>query len=56
MPPRALTGHDYLAAAAPLLGTITIAEINQAAQALGTLAGLAYLLWKWRREARRRPE
>lgn len=42
--------EDVFTASVPLLGQITVAEFNQAAQALGALAGLAYLLWKWSRE------
>ena len=52
MPTRSLTAHDVLAAAAPLLGSWTLAEINTLAQLCGAALGAAYLIWKWRREAR----
>jgi hypothetical protein len=52
MPTRALNLHDYLAAAAPVLGSITLAEVNTVAQIVGAALGAAYLVWKWRREAR----
>lgn len=52
MPPRSLNFYDFLAAAAPSLGSITMAQVNTLAQILGTLLGAAYLVWKWRREAR----
>jgi hypothetical protein len=45
-------GDGLFTAAAPLLGQITVAEFNQGAQALGALAGFAYLVWKWSRESR----
>lgn len=48
-----LTTHDFLAASAPTLGAITVAEFNQAAQGLGALVGLAYLVWKWHRESQK---
>lgn len=53
MPARILKTPDYLAAAAPLLGNITLGDINHLAGIFGALLGAAYLLWKWRREARR---
>lgn len=52
MPPRALTAHDFLAAAAPVLGSVTLAEINSLAQIVGACLGAAYLVWKWLCEAR----
>lgn len=46
---------DYLAAAAPVLGSLSLAEVNTLAQIVGALLGAAYLVWKWRREARTPP-
>lgn len=42
---------DFIAAAAPVLGSITLADVNSASQILGACLGAAYLIWKWRREA-----
>lgn len=51
---------DILAAFAPLLGSVgvrlTLADVNTAVQILGGCAGFAYLLWKWRREAKTPPD
>jgi hypothetical protein len=50
-----LSPSDYVAAAAPVLGSLSLAEINTCAQIFGALLGAAYLVWKWRREARTPP-
>ena len=46
---------DYLAAAAPVLGSLSLAELNSLAQLVGAGLGAAYLIWKWRREAKTPP-
>lgn len=54
MNPR-LSTSDFITAAAPVLGSLTLAEVNTLAQIGGAALGAAYLLWKWRREARTPP-
>lgn len=54
-----LNPSDWFAAAAPVLGagvgSLTLADWNEAAQLFGALLGGAYLIWKWRREAKAKP-
>ena len=51
-----LTLSDFCTAGAPVIGSffakLTLAEVNTLAQIVGTGLGAAYLVWKWRREAR----
>lgn len=56
MPHRLLTRlhiDDYIAAAVPLIANLTLDQINGIIAAVGGILGIAYLLWKWRREARK---
>lgn len=46
---------DLATAAAPVVGGLTLSTINQVASLVGTLTGFAYLVWKWRRDARTPP-
>ncbi|RRJ96716.1 hypothetical protein Ga0100231_023310 [Opitutaceae bacterium TAV4] len=46
---------DYIAAAVPVLASITLDHLNGVIAAIGGLLGIAYLLWKWRREAMHSP-
>lgn len=48
-----LTKADYIAAAVPISAIITLDQINGVIAAIGGILGIAYLLWKWRREARK---
>jgi hypothetical protein len=43
---------DILVAGTPAVASITLSQVNQVAALVGTLLGIAYLLWKWRREAK----
>jgi ABC-type enterobactin transport system permease subunit len=43
---------DILAAAAPTVSATLVAQANQIVGMIGSLLGIAYLLWRWRREAR----
>lgn len=42
---------DILAAAVPTVSATVVAQANQWAGLVGSLLGIAYLLWRWRREA-----
>lgn len=52
-----MNGHlrtsDYIAAIATPLASLTLAEINALVGILGGATGFMYLVWKWRREAKR---
>ncbi|EIP96820.1 hypothetical protein OpiT1DRAFT_01245 [Opitutaceae bacterium TAV1] len=43
---------DCIAAAAPATASLTLDHVNGIIAAVGGLLGIAYLLWKWSREAR----
>jgi len=47
-----LQAKDYIVAGTPVAASITLSQVNQVAALVGTLLGIAYLLWKWRREAK----
>jgi hypothetical protein len=47
-----LQAKDYIVAGTPAVASITLGQVNQVAALVGTLLGIAYLLWKWRREAK----
>jgi hypothetical protein len=47
-----LQAKDYIVAGTPVMASITLSQVNQVAALVGTLLGIAYLLWKWRREAK----
>jgi hypothetical protein len=48
--PNLLRPHDYFAAALPPIAALTLSEINAVVGIAGGLLGIAYLLWKWRKE------
>jgi len=50
MNPNLKTG-DYIAASIPLMANLTLGDWNALLGVIGTLLGIAYLLWRWRREA-----
>lgn len=43
---------DIVAAAVPTVSATVVAQANQWAGLIGSLLGIAYLIWRWRREAR----
>jgi len=43
---------DVIAATAPLVGTVTLGQINEIVGIVGGLLGMAYLIWRWRRDAK----
>jgi len=43
--------HDAFVAVAPPVATVTLGSINEMLGFLGGTVSLAYLIWKWRREA-----
>ena len=44
------TTKDLLTASAPTVAMLSIAQINEIAGLTATLLGIAYLLWRWRRQ------
>ena len=42
---------DILAASVPTVSATLVAQANQWAGLIGSLLGIVYLLWRWRREA-----
>ena len=47
-----LQAKDYIVAGTPVAASITLSQVNQVAALVGTILGIAYLLWKWWREAK----
>ncbi len=42
---------DILVAAIPTTASFTLSQINSLVGIIGGLIGVAYLIWKWRKEA-----
>jgi hypothetical protein len=49
---NSLKPADVMAASVPTVSATLVAQANQWAGLIGSLLGIAYLLWRWRREAR----
>ena len=45
-----VTPRDIVAAAAPATATLTLSTINEVLGLCSGFLGIAFLLWKWRRE------
>jgi hypothetical protein len=43
-----------LTAATPAAAMVTLSQVNEVAALVGTLLGIAFLLWRWRREAQKK--
>ena len=43
-----------LTAATPAAAMVSLSQVNEVAGLIGTLLGIAFLIWRWCREARRR--
>jgi len=41
-----------LTAATPAAAMMSLSQVNEVAALVGTLLGIAFLLWRWRREAK----
>ena len=41
-----------LTAATPAAAMVSLSQVNEVAALVGTLLGIAFLLWRWRREAK----
>jgi hypothetical protein len=49
-----LKASDYIAATFAVLPSLTLAQWNSFLGCVGSGLGISYLLWKWRKEAKRR--
>jgi hypothetical protein len=45
---------DLIAASLPFVGTVTFSAINDVIGIIAGIVGIAYLAWKWRREAKQK--
>ena len=43
-----------LTAATPTIAMVSLSQVNEVAALVGTLLGIAFLLWRWRREAQKK--
>jgi hypothetical protein len=43
-----------LTAATPAAAMVSLSQVNEVAALFGTLLGIAFLLWRWRREAQKK--
>ena len=44
-----------LTAATPAAAMVSLSQVNEVAALVGTLLGIAFLLWRWHREANKEP-
>ena len=43
-----------LTASTPAAAMVSLSQVNEVAALVGTLLGIAFLLWRWRREAQKK--
>ena len=43
-----------LTAATPAAAMVSLSQVNEVAALVGTLLGIAFLIWRWRREAQKK--
>jgi hypothetical protein len=46
-----ITPKDLVAASSPVVASLTLTQLNQLTGLVGGVLGIAYLLWKWRKES-----
>lgn len=46
---------DLATAATPVVAWTSLSQVNDVAALVGTLLGIAFLLWRWKREADKAP-
>jgi hypothetical protein len=46
---------DIATASTPVVAFTSLSQINDVAALIGTLLGIAFLLWRWHREAQKKP-
>lgn len=49
------TQKALLVASTPALAMISMSQINEFLGMVGSILGIAFLLWRWRREAKSKP-
>lgn len=47
---NSVNAKDFVTASIPTVAMLSIAQINEIAGLVATLLGIAYLLWRWRRQ------
>jgi len=47
---NSINAKDFVTASIPTVAMLSIAQINEIAGLIATLLGIAYLLWRWRRQ------
>lgn len=48
-----LTTRDFATAGVPAAASLTLSQLNSLIGMAGGLLGIAYLIWKWKREAKK---